>query len=527
MPTDYSADTSTQGVVVLNTPLQGAIEAGGDHDWFKLTVTENGVYTITLNAGGLVSGDSFLVLRNATGDVIATDDDDGSSYAPVLVDSSFSVDATKPAGGESLSSRLVITLKPGVYFIDVSTLLGSLGNTDPDDVGTYVLNVAHVSTPVVTTPAQPTTTGPGATTPVVNSPVTTTPVTTTPVTTTPVASTTPVVATPTNTTPVVTPDPAVTPVATPVVTVTTPVATLPVTANPAQTTGAASSTAPTSTATGTTSTSTTTSPVTTVTAPTAVALDTQFLKVSRLDAATTAQALADPANPLHTVVVAQQQIADQLNYGLISTAGAQSALFHLVDGTTSVAAITYAYFTGHTPSAAGLNYLVHSDANPTDLNDPYFAALTTENRYVNMAVALGAGQGEGAAAFAARFGALTLSQAAAVAYADVFGVAPAAGKIDAILGALVPDGHGGTETRAQYFADITGGGPLAQKAALIGFLLAEGVKGDIGPYAEANHNFLADLAEGSSPIYETDLVGTYGAAAIASGHAALDHGLAG
>ena len=192
-----------------------------------------------------------------------------------------------------------------------------------------------------------------------------------------------------------------------------------------------------------------------------------------------------------------------------------------MDATTSVAEIDYAFFTGKTPTAAGLDYLVHSAANATDLNDPYYAQFTTENRYINFAVNLATGQGAGAAAFQAAYGALSLSDAVTKAYAAVFGIAPAVGKVDAILNAQVSNGLGGAETRAQYFADITGGTAAAQKAAAIGFLLADSVKEGFGLYQQADLHFLADLAHGTA-VFNVDLLAAYTAAPTLVGQPAVE-----
>ena len=219
-------------------------------------------------------------------------------------------------------------------------------------------------------------------------------------------------------------------------------------------------------------------------------------------------AFSTPTSPLYAAAQAEKGIAAQLDSGQLGLADAQSALHHLVDGTTSVAEIDYAFFTGKTPSAAGLDYLVHSSANATDLNDPYYAQFTTENRYINFAVNLATGVGAGAAQFQAAYGALSLSDAVTKAYQAVFGIAPAAGKVDAILNASVSNGLGGTETRAQYFSDITGGAAAAQKAAAIGFLLADSVKEGFGAYQQADLHFLADLAHGTA-VFNVDLLAAY------------------
>ena len=234
-------------------------------------------------------------------------------------------------------------------------------------------------------------------------------------------------------------------------------------------------------------------------------LDVQATNLSRASAAQ----LADPTSPLYAQAQAELAIAAALDAGRIGAADAQSQLFQLVDGTTSAANLAYAFFTGRMPTAAGLNFLVNSPANPTDLNDAYFTRFSTDNRYINLAVSLSTGEGAGAARFAADYGGLSLPAAATKAYEAVFGFAPIDGKIAAILSAPVSDGRGGTETRAQYFADLAGGDVTGQKAAVAGWLLSESVKAGFGAYQQANLHFLDALAHGQA-VFGVDLLAVYG-----------------
>ena len=178
-----------------------------------------------------------------------------------------------------------------------------------------------------------------------------------------------------------------------------------------------------------------------------------------------------------------------------------------------MAVASYGFFTGSTPTAQGLDYLVHSPANATDLNDPYYAQFSTENRYINFAVNLATGPGAGAAAFQANYGSLSLSDAVSKAYLAVFGTAPDATKVAALLNTLVPDGLGGQETRATYFAQYGGDGPNGQgtKAAAIGFLLANAVETGAGVYGAATEHYLAAIEHGTAPAMGSELALTYGA----------------
>ncbi|MEO6341409.1 MAG: matrixin family metalloprotease [Caulobacteraceae bacterium] len=250
--------------------------------------------------------------------------------------------------------------------------------------------------------------------------------------------------------------------------------------------------------------------------PTLTTLQTAFTYIVRVSPTASAAlaatiTLADGTrvtNPLAAEASGLATLAAQVDGGLKTVAQALTAIGHYADDTTSVATMNYQFFTGKTPTAAGLDYLVHSASNANDLGDAYYAKFSLENRYINFAVNLGK-LGEGAQAFAASYGGLTLSQAVKMAYQQVFGVAATDAKVADILGASVTvAGH--AATRADYFAayGLDGANGIGTKAAAVGYLLAEAVKGDTGALALANDHFLADLADGTAQ-YNVNLAQTY------------------
>jgi hypothetical protein len=204
--------------------------------------------------------------------------------------------------------------------------------------------------------------------------------------------------------------------------------------------------------------------------------------------------------------------AQQVDAGTLSLTDARTFIGKMALSTTSVANLSYAFFVGVTPSSGGLDYLVSTTGgNTTNLNSTYYSAFSAENRYINFSVALGKG-GAGAARFNAAYGALDLAAAATKAYTEIFGFAPAAGKITEILTAVVPNGQGGTFTRADYFAAYgqDGSTGLGTKAAMVGWLLSEAAKADLGVYAKANDALLADIANDGQAAFNVDLLGVYG-----------------
>jgi len=166
--------------------------------------------------------------------------------------------------------------------------------------------------------------------------------------------------------------------------------------------------------------------------------------------------------------------------------------------TSAVAALSYQFFTGKTPTAAGMDYLVAPDgANANNLNSAYYQSFNIENRYINFAVNLGK-VGEGAASFSGAYGGLSLFDATRKAYATIFGATPTDDKIHALI-----------DTRTAYFAAYGQDGADGQgtKAAMVGWLMAEAEKADIGVYAKSADAFFADQA--THNVYGVDLIGTY------------------
>ena len=79
-----------------------------------------------------------------------------------------------------------------------------------------------------------------------------------------------------------------------------------------------------------------------------------------------------------------------------------------------------------------------------------------------------------------------------------------------LLHDLVPDGLGGSYEREAYFASYGQDGLNGQgtKAAMVGWLMAEAVKADVGTYALSNDAFMTDVAQHNAP-FGVDLVGAY------------------
>jgi Ca2+-binding RTX toxin-like protein len=184
----------------------------------------------------------------------------------------------------------------------------------------------------------------------------------------------------------------------------------------------------------------------------------------------------------------------------LSIAQATSKIIAYADQTSSVATLSYQFFTGKIPSEPGYDYLVApTGPNPNNLNSAYYQSFNLENRYINFAVNLGR-EGEGKARFSAQYDGLTLAQATKKAYGVIFGLEPSDAKVSSLL----------SNGRDLYFESYGRDGlnGAGTKAAMVGWLLAEAEKADLGIFARSNAAFLSDLADGA--VFAVDLVAVYG-----------------
>ena len=117
MADDYSANTSTTGLVAVGGSTTGRIETAGDGDWFRVALTAGQSYTISLNAAvsaGL--SDPYLRLYNSAGTLIAYDDDSGSGLNSQLT----YVPTTSGTFYLGSSSSTIFSTMTGSYSLSVT-----------------------------------------------------------------------------------------------------------------------------------------------------------------------------------------------------------------------------------------------------------------------------------------------------------------------------------------------------------------------------------------------------------------------
>ncbi|MGD9982088.1 MAG: Ig-like domain-containing protein, partial [Hyphomonadaceae bacterium] len=117
---DYAGSTATTGSVTVNgAVVSGNIETAGDTDWFRVNLVAGQRYQFDLiGAGSKPLGDTYLVLRDSAGNILAFDDD----------------------SGDGLNSLLAYTaLTTGVFYLEARAY-------DPSVTGTYTLQARFSDT---------------------------------------------------------------------------------------------------------------------------------------------------------------------------------------------------------------------------------------------------------------------------------------------------------------------------------------------------------------------------------------------
>lgn len=188
-----------------------------------------------------------------------------------------------------------------------------------------------------------------------------------------------------------------------------------------------------------------------------------------------------------------QAYSEQDQAGTITDAQTLADVLVFAQDKTDVALSTYQFFTGASPTIAGLQFLVNGTTNPNDLGSAYYTGFDKENRYYNFAINLATGSGAGATAFAAAYSGVTFNQAVAGAYEQIVGTVNVGATAAAAAIASI-------EGDQAYFAAIaasrapTANQDLATKAIMIGYILEEAQKANVGYYAQAVDGFETQLA---------------------------------
>jgi serralysin len=125
---DIAGDNTTTSSISVGSSVSSSIETPNDHDWFRIELVAGQTITITLNGTGATPlSDPYLRLRDASGNVLAQNDDSGGSLNSTV---NFTANAT------------------GTYYIDAAAWASPTGDTS---TGSYTLQVNPYTPPPVAT----------------------------------------------------------------------------------------------------------------------------------------------------------------------------------------------------------------------------------------------------------------------------------------------------------------------------------------------------------------------------------------
>ena len=111
---DFSADINTTGKVDIGSSSSGNLEEAGDHDWYAIELEANASYYFDVE--GITLEDTYLYLRESSGELLKSDDD----------------------GGEGMNSRIQFrSPKTGRYYLDV-------GSYNDELTGTYNISAEKI-----------------------------------------------------------------------------------------------------------------------------------------------------------------------------------------------------------------------------------------------------------------------------------------------------------------------------------------------------------------------------------------------
>ena len=121
---DYKNDTTTTGTLVPGASVTGAIEIGGDADWFGITLNAGTNYTINLDAAASVGlTDPSLRLYNSAGILLTSDDDSGIglnaqlSFTPAVTGRYF-LGASSASFFSTQTGRYTLSVNSGTTIVD-------------------------------------------------------------------------------------------------------------------------------------------------------------------------------------------------------------------------------------------------------------------------------------------------------------------------------------------------------------------------------------------------------------------------
>ncbi|MFO1255464.1 MAG: M10 family metallopeptidase C-terminal domain-containing protein [Sphingomonadaceae bacterium] len=129
-----AASTATTGTIAIGNSVNGTLDSTGDHDWYAVQLTAGQTYLFTTSAtGGANDPDTALFLRDASGQLLAYNDDGSGTYSRIrftaTTTGTYYIDASSWADSESGAYRLTADIAPPLSLYTYDQIATQLTNT--------------------------------------------------------------------------------------------------------------------------------------------------------------------------------------------------------------------------------------------------------------------------------------------------------------------------------------------------------------------------------------------------------------
>jgi serralysin len=161
--TDILASTATTASISVGGTVNSSLETAGDHDWFRINLTAGQTLVFSLDGSSLTPDpDSYLNLRDAAGNIIASNDDSGGTlssaiYFQVTTSGTYYLDAgawdtqsVNPSDTDYITGNYTLSAQtytaPPVYSYDQIANQLTTGYWNWDGQGAHKFNVSQGGT---------------------------------------------------------------------------------------------------------------------------------------------------------------------------------------------------------------------------------------------------------------------------------------------------------------------------------------------------------------------------------------------
>jgi Ca2+-binding RTX toxin-like protein len=129
-----AGSSATSASLTLGTATNGLFDANGDHDWYAVTLTAGQSYVFNTSAtGGAGDPDTTLFLRNASGALLAYNDDAAGTYSQIrftpTTTGTYYLDVAAWGNAEVGAYRVTVDLAPPLPIFTNNEIAFQLTNT--------------------------------------------------------------------------------------------------------------------------------------------------------------------------------------------------------------------------------------------------------------------------------------------------------------------------------------------------------------------------------------------------------------